>query len=380
MARPISRRTLLKSGVLASATIPFYNYLSSTPTTDALGADAVVGTTGEPRLVKLNSNENPFGPSESARQAIIEHIGKGNLYPRNAIKKLQAAIAENEDLQPEQVLISAGSTELLGVAGLMAGLENGKVISSQPTFDFLLYYASQFNAEWVKVPLTEDHQYNLDGIAEKIEDNTNLIFVCNPNNPTGVEIPQKELRAFCKMASEKSLVYVDEAYIEFTEGGLSSSLAAWTRENKNIIIGRTFSKIYGLAGLRVGYAIAHPHTISKMKDHMMGRGVSPSVTSVAAAQASLGDTSFREHCKKMNALSREKVYAGFDKWGVEYLPSQTSFVLFRTDRFQLHCDRRLQSRNVLIRTYKHVPGWARVSMGTPDDMDVFLAEIEQLLI
>jgi histidinol-phosphate aminotransferase len=176
------------------------------------------------------------------------------------------------------------------------------------------------------------------------------------------------------------MVFVDEAYIEFSSGGLKSSLARLTENNENIVISRTFSKLYGMAGLRVGYAIAHPETIAQMKKTMTGAGGTPSVVCVEAARAALTDEAHKRSCLDLIAAARENTYAQMKKWNVEYCPSSTNFVFFKTDRFgDQDLVRSLAARNVLIRAYADFPGWARVSMGTPDDMEVFFTETAALL-
>ena len=376
----ISRRSMLKGGLMASASLPFLNIggvVDQWRTDDVALEEMAKGN----EIVKLNSNENPYGPSEKARQAIIEAISAGNRYPRPAISKLQKQIAEYEKVSPDQVMISAGSTELLGLFGLMAGVHKGQVVGCDPTFDFMLYFAEKFSAERIKVPLTSDHQYNLEGIDAAVSDRTNLVFVCNPNNPTGAELPAADLHPFCQELSKRTMVYVDEAYMEFSKYGRDSSMANMTRTNKNLVVGRTFSKVYGLAGLRVGYAIGHPDTIKKARDLMQGRMITPSVTSIAAASASLGDEEFIKHCIAKNEEAKQVVYAAFDEQGIEYIPSSTNFVLFKTDRFgDLDVRKELQRKDVLIRDYSNVPGWARVSIGTPDEMRVFSKATKKLVV
>ena len=376
----ISRRSLLKRGLLATAAMPFINVGSVAAAWREDEYAIAPSVNVDAPLVKLNSNENPYGPSDKARQAIIDAIPKGNRYPRPQISKLEKQIAEFEKLSPDQVVVTAGSTELLGVFGMMAGIQKGRVIGCTPTFDFMLYYAEKFSAEWVKVPLTEDHQYNLPGIEREIDKNTKLVFICNPNNPTGAELSENDLKPFCQSISEKCMVYVDEAYIEFSKGGLASSLANMTRTNKNLVIGRTFSKIYGLAGMRIGYAIGHPDTIKTVRKNLQGRSITPAACSVAAASASLGDEAFMAHCREMNETGKNLVYASFDDWGIDYIPSAASFVLFKTDKFENPNIRaELQRKNILIRDYKHVPGWARVSIGTPDEMKAFVKATRKFL-
>ena len=376
----ISRRSLLKGGLMASASLPFINIGG---VVDQWRSDDESIATGkdENSVVKLNSNENPYGPSEKAREAIIEAISKGNRYPRPAISKLQKQIAEYEQVSVDQVMISAGSTELLGLFGLMAGMHKGQVVACDPTFDFMLYYAEKFSAERIKVPLTEDYRYNLEGIDAAVGDMTKLVFVCNPNNPTGAELPVEVLHPFCQELSKRTMVYVDEAYMEFSKFGRESSMANMTRNNKNLVVGRTFSKVYGLAGLRIGYAIGHPDTIKKARDLMQGRMITPCVTSVAAASASLGDEEFLKHCIAKNEEAKQVVYAAFDEQGVEYIPSSTNFVLFKTDKFgDQDVRKELQRKDILIRDYSHVPGWARVSIGTPDEMRIFAKATKKLVV
>jgi histidinol-phosphate aminotransferase len=371
MSTHLSRRELLKKGALASAllTIPGVG-ISEFVNQPSL----IIPRRNSDDAVKLNSNENPYGPSKSAREAIINSISEGNRYPRNQIKKLKKIIADNEGLTPDHIMITAGSTELLGLAGLVYGLKGGNLISSQPTFDFLLEYSSRIGANWIKVPLTEDHQYNLQGIHKATDSNTKLIFVCNPNNPTGIEIPHEDVKAFCKEMAPKYPVYLDEAYIELSSMGLKGSMAAMVDDYPNLIVARTFSKIYGMAGLRIGYALAHPKTIQNLSYHHTGRNITPSVTSVAAAIASIQDDEFFEMSRSLNAKARNLVSSRFEEWGVSYLPSNTSFIFFKTEKFDVDIRKELEKRNVFIRNYGHVPGWARVSMGTMEEMEIFLAE------
>jgi histidinol-phosphate aminotransferase len=220
----------------------------------------------------------------------------------------------------------------------------------------------------------------LAGIEAEMNDRTKLVFICNPNNPTGAELTEDELKPVCQRLSEQCMVYVDEAYIEFSKGGLASSLASMTRVNRNLVVGRTFSKIYGLAGLRVGYAIGHPETMKSVRSFLQGRSITPSACSIAAASASLGDEAFMTHCREMNNTGKDMVYTALDDWGIEYIPSSTSFILFKTDKFEHpNIRKELQRKNILIRDYKNVPGWARVSIGTPDEMKAFVKATRKFL-
>lgn len=370
---------MLRGAVLAGAALPFarFNAVVDQWRTEEYASERASMNSA---AIRLSHNENPYGPSENARKAIIESISRGNRYPREAMTELRQRIADYEGISPEQILISAGSTELLGVAGLMAGLQKGKIVTCHPTFPFLMHYASQFAAEWVRVPMTDDHLFNLAGINEQLDAHTKMVFLCNPNNPTGTELPRTMLEPFCDVLSGRCVVYVDEAYIEFAANGRKSSLAHLTRNNRNVIVARTFSKIYGMAGLRVGYAIAHPETIERLSDLMMGGNITPSVTSLAGAIASLGDEEFMQHCLERNSQAKEMVFTKFNAWGVEYMQSSTNFIFYKTDRFgSTDVFNALKQENIMIRTYADVPGWARVSMGTAEEMKLFLKATEDML-
>ncbi len=372
----INRRSLLKSAFWAGSFFSISPFISD----ELLESRSIKEFYSNNNLIRLNSNENPYGPSPKARQAIIEHIALGNRYPRGVLNKLYKKIAEKEGVSSDHLIITAGSSELLGLAGAVYGLEKGELICSVPTFDFLLYFSQFFGGKWIKVPMESDFQYNLKGIKQKITKNTKLIFVCNPNNPTGIEIPNAELREFCREMSSYCPIYVDEAYIEMSSKGTKNSMVNLVNNYPNIVVARTFSKVYGMAGLRVGYAISHPNTIRKLKKYHMGRLVTPSVTSAAAALASLDDDEFLQKSIQLNDKAKEMVYKKFDDWGIAYLPSATNFILFKTDKFNSkYIDRELQKKEVLIRTYNHVPGWARVSMGTIEEMSIFLDHTKQLL-
>lgn len=380
MGTQFSRRDMIRGAMLAGAALPFAKFNTVLSQWRQDEAAPIPSSSGAP-VVRLSHNENPYGPSEKAKKALIAAISKGNRYPRESMQELQKKIADYEGLNPDQILIAAGSSELLGVGGLLAGIEKGKVIACHPTFPFLMQYASQFAAEWVKVPMTDDHHYNLAGINAQIDGQTKMVFLCNPNNPTGTELPRAMLEPFCSVISERCMVYVDEAYIELSTNGLKSSLASLTHNNRNVIIGRTFSKIYGMAGLRVGYAIAHPETIQRLEELMMGGNVTPSVTSLEAAIASIGDEEFIQSCKDLNDQAKDMVYVKFKNWGVEYIPSFTNFIFFKTERFgSTDVVQALQQKNIMIRSYSDVPGWARVSMGTLDEIRAFLSATEELLV
>lgn len=366
MTQLLSRRSWLKRSALAATILPVSNWYLPDLRETSYTVD------GE-ALIRLNSNENAYGPSESAKKAIIESLKDANRYPRNYTAKLREEIALREGLTPDHVLLTAGSTELLGLAGLVYGLEKGELVACNPTFDFLMLYAERMGCTWGRTTLTPEYQQDLKALDKACGSNTKLIFICNPNNPTGVEVPSDKLKDFCETQSKKYPVYVDEAYVELSPNGRKSSMASLTLNNSNIIVGRTFSKVHGLAGMRIGYALANPVTIEKLSNLHTGRGMTLSCASAAAALASLNDPDFEAYCRTKIIDNREMLCKAFDQMGVKYLPSAANFVLFSNDKFRTDPADALAKDNILVRKYDHLYGWTRVSIGTTEEMEKFIS-------
>ena len=202
MTTNLSRRAWLRNSAMAAAVLPVSRWydpgISDFPNIRR-------NTNG---YIKLNSNENAYGPSDAARKAILDSLNEANRYPWDTITKLKEEIAKREELTPEHVLITAGSTELLGLAGLTFGLPSGELAACSPTFDFLLLYAEKLGCVWGRTPLDKNFQYDLNTLNKVINTKTKLIFVCNPNNPTGLEIPNDQLTSFCNAHGSKVPLYV----------------------------------------------------------------------------------------------------------------------------------------------------------------------------
>ncbi|HUR30099.1 MAG TPA: aminotransferase class I/II-fold pyridoxal phosphate-dependent enzyme, partial [Saprospiraceae bacterium] len=223
MSNTISRRLWLKRSALAAAILPVSSWY------DPVGA---MGKYYSPQQlfaagsIRLNSNENAYGPSDAARHAIMESLAEANRYPRQFITNLKNEIAKREGVTADHVMITAGSTELLGLAGLYFGMHGGEMLACHPTFDFLLASAEVVGCKWARTPVDENFQYDLNALSNLTGSQTKLIFICNPNNPTGIEIPFHKLKAFCEAYATKYPVYMDEAYIELSPGGKENSTAS----------------------------------------------------------------------------------------------------------------------------------------------------------
>jgi histidinol-phosphate aminotransferase len=383
MANKINRRTWFKSGMAIGLGLSLQGAAAHNLfiPSEAEGAGNSLLGNEDTKFVKLNANENPYGPSPMARDAIIESMTKGNLYPRPFQKELMAAIAEKEDLSPDHILLSAGSTEILGICGLYFGMKGGSFVATEPTFMSFPLHAQQSGSTWVKVPMTKEMKIDLDAMAAKVNRETKVVYLCNPNNPVGTSHPGAKIRAFIDEVSPKAPILVDEAYVDFMEGGRINTVAPLVKNNKNLIVARTFSKIHGLAGMRIGYALAHQDTIKAIKREMTSRGMSTSACSLAAAHASMKDTEFLDYTLQQNNKAKEMIYPKLDEWGCTYAKSDTSFVIFNHPSFdKLNFRGELEKRNVLIRSFKfYNKNWCRVSIGKPEEIEVFLKEMQAIL-
>lgn len=370
----LSRRNWLKSsfglasGLVVSTSI--VNQLMAAPASEAERYFFGTRVSGA-RKIRLNSNENPYGPSEKARQAVMNILTEGNRYAFNELEDLKRQIAAKEGVDPSYILLGAGSGELLVQTGIAFGLEGGRVLSGYPTFTLLMTYAQQMSAVWDKVDLNEKLEYNYDALLKAIKPDTRLVFFCNPNNPTGTFVSTDIVKSFCEEASKTTLVYADEAYLEFLEPSLQKSMVGLIQNNPNIVVSKTFSKIYGLAGLRIGYLVGQPDTLKKIAK--FGDTISPSQTALAAAKASLGDEDFMKMTREKNAaagkiltdyLQQKKLYCGEPKTNVVFFPAPKSGKEILAQ---------LDEKGFLIRVWDYQgKEWCRVSIGTQDEMKSFV--------
>lgn len=380
MNQKLSRRDWFKSSLTLTAGLTFapslVQQLMAAPVSEAerlLGIEPAVN-----KLVRLGSNENPYGPSESARKAIIESINQGNRYADAEEADLRKILAKKEGVEPEYILLSAGSSELLCLAGIGSGLEGGAVTSAFPVFRLLMDYAVRFNARWDKVDLDEYLTHNLEALAAAVKSDTKILFLVNPNNPTGTIVDGAKLKDFSLEMSKKTIVYSDEAYLEFLEPSQQVSMVDLVRQGHNVIVSRTFSKIYGLAGLRIGYAVAKPDLIQKMKKYQPGTILSQ--TAIAAAKASLGDEQFMMMTRKRNAEARQHLFNYLDSKKYFYGKSLTNKVLFPAPKPGKYILEETRKRGFQIRVWDYQgKEWCRVSIGTLDEMKAFTKAFDEVI-
>ena len=321
-----------------------------------------------PGQIRLMFNENPYGPSPRALAEVAKILPMTAYYPGAIEDDLMGLFMARHQLDREQVFLASGSNEGLQAA-MMAFGKYGKVISPTLTYSDHLNYAEKLGVAVHRVPLREDMAIDLEAVARAVDESVSLVYLCNPNNPTGMAIDGDELRSFCREVSPKVPILIDEAYNELTDRPDYTSMVDLVRGGSNILITRTFSKIFGMAGLRVGYGMGHPDIVSVVKDNVMAW---PNGVGLYAAYHSYLDEDFIAFSREKILQGREMVNATFRRHGIEPLPSQTSFVYADIQRDADVFKARMAERNVKIRgIYKGYSTFSRVSMGRIEDLRIF---------
>ena len=354
------RRQLLKQTALAVAGFTFCRDLFSRE------ADRIIATRGPGEFIKLSSNENPHGPSPMARKAMMDAVNRSNRYPSEAMTQLRQKLGMMYNLSAENVALGAGSSELLGVVSVMAALRKGNAVAPDPTFRLWMPAARKAGLPIKLVPLTSARSTDLQRMKDSMDGNTKMVYLCNPANPTSTIIPANDLQAFIKEIAPRCIVLLDEAYTEFCD---EPSMARLVNDHPNLVVAKTFSKIYGMAGARVGFALAHKETIAQLNELQPWANAGASAVSLAGALASLEDQEFVGYCKKENQKARSVFLAALEKAGMPYLNSHTNFVYFDSAPFQKDVRQVLESHQIVgARTFEDGSKWLRLSVGTEAEM------------
>src|SRR5258705_1160162 len=327
-------------------------------------------------IILLNGNENAYGPSAAARKAMSEATGSTNLYPDDQVSALKKQVAAFWQVGSENILFGAGSSEFLGLASLLVSSNKGTIITGEPSYKVWNGQAESFGLSFKRIPVANDKTLSLGEMMSAMDGNTRMMYVCNPNNPIGTYVEDQLLRNFVMECSKKCMVLVDEAYTEFADLPSLKDLAV---KNPNIVVAKTFSKIYGLAGARIGYVIAHPDTIKKLSAFQPWPDANISAATVAAASSALKDQAFVKDCKEKIAQARDICYKTFKELSLEYIPSHTNFILFNIGKIGTDFSQKMQAKDIFVQYRDHFGGkWCRVSMGTIDEMKTFCATLKEI--
>ncbi|HKP97031.1 MAG TPA: histidinol-phosphate transaminase [Fibrobacteria bacterium] len=331
-----------------------------------------------PAITKLGSNENPLGASAKAVEAVRAALPRISLYPDGASRDLRAALAGSRGLSPDQVMVGNGSDEVLLLIAAAFLNPGEKVLVSENTFSEYEFSGRVLDGRIVKIPL-KGNRYHLAGFKKKLKPAPKLVFLCNPNNPTGSYFTHAELEDLLKAAPGRTLVVLDEAYCEYADAPDFPRSLELLKTFPNLIVSRTFSKIFGMAGLRLGYAFAHPLIIREL-----GRVKTPFNVNLlvqAAALAALEDREFRARSIANNREGRTFLETELKSRGLEYVPTQANFICFRTRRPAVDLCEDMLKDGVIVRALRSfgLDYWIRVTIGTPAQNRLFLGALDKAL-
>lgn len=407
----VSRRRFMKGALAGAGAVAASSHFNIAEALAAGKKASDIRGNGIPAgRVQISSNENPLGASPRAVEAITKHLHEINRYSFSfdlPIKLHQAhGINMGEDFKIDfedmasfmkfrevnRIMVSAGSGPILQVLGVMAiGDGTGECIEAVPGYGqisraFQGYQMSGQNVKVIRVPTTGDFTHDLDAMKAAVTPKTTIMTITNPNNPTGTIIPYDTLKTFVESIPEHVTILIDEAYIHFVrEAGYQDAISL-ALERNNVVVTRTFSKIYGLAGMRIGYAITNKPLLDRM---MLQQGFGGGLTSLSthAAAAALDDHEFVTRTRKVTDDGKDYLIAEFDKMGLEYTPSHGNFMIVNIGRDSRRMSTEMRKRGVSIRsgggyrTREHnlLNNHIRVSIGKPDELEVFISELKDIL-
>lgn len=364
----VSRRKLLQQigvGAMVGAAAPALRGFARVPANDA----PRVATAADPVL--LYRNENPYGPSEKVLAVLRDSATSSNRYPRTEYDTLIGKLAAMHKVKPEQIVLGCGSGEILGMAALAFLKPGKKLTQAAPTFPSLGKLAQAAGVEVVSIPLNKRYEHDLGAMLDAARSSTGLVYIVNPNNPTGTITPRKDIEAFISKLPPDVTVLIDEAYHHFvTPNAAYESFLDRHFADPRIIVSRTFSKIYGLAGMRIGYAVATPELAKRLPAGFPTWSVS--VVSARAASAALDDVEYVQLGIKRNTDDRQEFLKQVNERMLRAIDSQTNFVMVNPMRPPDEVIEHLKKNHILIGPkYPVLEKYIRVSLGTPGEMQAF---------
>jgi histidinol-phosphate aminotransferase len=370
LARGLTRREFGRRAALwmAGACLPFYSEA-------ALAQDIKAIANIPPDAVRLNANENPMGPCPAALEAIARIVPQGGRYLFNLTHGFTETLAAVEGLPDTHVLPAAGSSDPLHRSVLAFTSPRRPLVIADPGYEGPAVAARFVGAKVIQVPLRKDHAHDVQAMA-KADPNAGLIYVCNPNNPTGTVTPREDIAFLVANKPEGCVVLIDEAYLHLAHTATAST--PWVKAGKDVIVLRTFSKLYGMAGLRAGAALGRPDLLEKVRGYG-GLPILP-ITAVAAATASLKEPALVPERRKIVADIRDDLFAWMDRRGYAYIPSEANMVLIDSKRPGRETTAGMLTQKVAIgRTWAALPHHVRVTIGTRDEMERFKAAFERVM-
>src|SRR5438046_1115028 len=347
------------------------------PIAFAKPTQSVTTPLAEGNIVRLSANENPYGPCPKALEAITNSFGLACRYPDEHNNLLIDKLAKLNGVNHDEILLGDGSGEILKLcAETFTGPQNGKLVAADPTFEAILNNAKANGAEVVKVPLTSSFAHDLQKMLAAAKGG--LIYICNPNNPTASITPKNELGDFIAKTPRETMILVDEAYFHYADSPDYESVIPLVKEHPNLVVSRTFSKIYGMAGLRCGYCIAQKEAIDRMRSNQMWDSVN--IMALAAASASLDDTDQVPNGQRLNSETKTFVISELQRMGHKTIPSQANFIMFDCKKPVVPLIKTLKERSVHVgRLFPALPNHMRLTIGKKSEMEIFLETFRELM-
>jgi histidinol-phosphate aminotransferase len=335
----------------------------------------------EADIIKLASNENPLGMPESAKQAMIAAMTETGRYPDSNGFDLKAAISAKYDVPQDWITLGNGSNDILELAARAFVQQGQSVMFAQYSFAVYPLATQAVGARAIVVP-AKDYGHDLAAMARAITPDTKLIFIANPNNPTGTFLPAAEIEAFLQKVPQHVAVVLDEAYTEYLAPEQRYDSIAWVRRYPNLLVSRTLSKAYGLAGLRIGFGIAQPHITDLL--NRIRQPFNVNSMAQAAAIAALNDEDFLQKSARLNAQGYRQLTEAFDALGLRYVSSCGNFVLVKVgddDAAGARINLALLKQGIIVRPVGNygLPQWLRISIGLPEENAAFLAALKNVL-
>jgi histidinol-phosphate aminotransferase len=367
MAR-FSRRSFLQLSA-AATTVATFRF-----TTEPMLAAAARRRPHAADAVMIDSNENPLGPSQSARDAMTAILPHGGRYFDELTDELISTVAQQEGLNPDYIRATVGSTPPLALSVMAFTSPQRSFVTADPSFELGMMAAAHAGARVVKVPLTRAYAHDVKAMLDAAPD-AGLFYICNPNNPTGTMTPHSEIEHLVENKPKDSVVVVDEAYIHLTEAQSTLDLV---KAGKDVIVLRTFSKVYGLAGLRCGLAISRPDLLEKVMSRG-GYNFMP-ITAVVAATASLRDASLVAERRRINAIVRQQTFDWLSHNRFSFIPSESNCFMLDTKRPGQEVRDAMAKENVMIgRVWPIMPTYVRITVGTQDEMTKFQSAFQKVM-
>ena len=366
MNKQISRRNLIKLLGISGASIPLTGLINSKK----------INLNKNPKEsipIKLSSNENPYGPSKKVRDAITEAFDEVCI--TRGFDNLDDILEDKAKFIEQDHSKATYAKKIQKATGRLFGIEKKEIIACKPTYLALMTYAEEFDCKINWVPLDKELKYDLNEIKNRISDKSSMIFVCNPNNPTGTMLDSKVLENFCLNISKKTCVFVDEAYYDYSINNGYPTMTKLVKKGHNIIVSRTFSKVYGLAGLRIGYLISNEERINQLKKCTMAG------TNILASHAAINaydDNEFFNYSLNKNKEGLNFLYSLFDELDLEYKKSYTNFVFFKSGHHIDKVQDFMKKKNILVgRAFPPYYNWCRISTGKIEDLEKFSTALKE---